>query len=359
MSTLTGADADELERIARSLRTAADELDGHAGSLTATLRSVAWVGYVASRFESQWNGAHRRHIVSASQSVRDAAARLEHDAAEQRHASRAHGSPGAGPAVPPDGGPRVPQGGNSSGSTPDPTRPDVVDRVDDVLERLGVDHDTVGVIADIAADLTASGVTDELIGILTDEGFVDLLAHAGQVLDAGQFVVDTITDFAENPVLPLDERIVHSLADAAVRFGLDQGMEHAAEFLAGAATTALLPGFGVILAPVVGNIAGAIAGEVMDVVVDAADDAIDVVDVVADGVVAAYREVKATFGLLVDVAQAAAAVVGGAVDLAGDAAGAVLDAGGSVAGGVADAAGALVDVGGDMVDAIGGLFGSG
>lgn len=359
MSTsMLGADADELERQAQALRAAADELDAHAGSVTSTLRSVAWVGGVATRFGSQWGGGHRPRIHSTAQYVRDAAAQLDRNAGEQRQASRVGGTSGtAGP-----GGSDGSDGSGGSGqagsppTTSDPSRPEVADRIAEALEILGVHHSDISLIADIAEDLADNGVVGELIDILTDKDFVNLLDNAGHFLDVGAFVVDTVTDFAENPGLPFDERIVHSLADAAVRFGLDQGMEKAAEFLAGAATTALLPGFGAILAPFIGNIAGAIAGEVMDVVVEAVDGATDFVDSIADAVVDAYQNAKEVFGVVADVAEAAADVAGAAWDLTTDAAGAVVDAGGAVVGGIADAGGSVIDAGGDVVGAIGGLF---
>lgn len=363
-TTLVGADADELERIATSLRSAADELDGHAGSVTATLRSVAWVGGVATRFGSNWNGGHRPRIISTAQYVRDAAAQLDRNAAEQRQASQSGTGGSGGAAVPPGGttpggttpGGTTPggttPGGGSSGPIPDSESPEYLGRIEDLLGSLGLARDQIEMVADLAERFKDSGEVGKLLDLLTDDNFATFLKGAGHVLDAGSVIVDAVTDFAENPDLPFDERIVHALADTAVRFGLNQGMEFAAEWLAGAATTALLPGFGAILAPFVGDIAGAIAGEVMDVVVDAIDGATDAVDAVADAVVAAYREVKDVVGVVADVAEAAVEVVGGAIDLAGDAAGAVIDAGGAVI----DAGGAAIDTGLDIAGDVAGAL---
>lgn len=339
MSTaLIGADADELERVAATLRSAADELEGHAGSITVTLRSVAWVGGVATRFGSSWNGGHRPRIGSTAQYVRDAAGQLERNAAEQRRASRV-GTGGGSSIGPPSGSTN---GNNSSGSAPGPVRPEHVDRVQQLLDGLGLAHEQIEIVADLAERLGEHGQIGKLIDLLTDDAFATFLEGANHVLDAGSIIVDAVTDFAEHPDLPFDERIVHALADTAVRFGLNQGMEFAAEWLAGAATTALLPGFGVVLAPFVGDIAGAIAGQLMDLAVDAVDGATDFVDTVADAAVAAYQDVKAVVGVVADVAEAAVEVVGGAIDLAGDAAGAVIDAGGTVISTGADVAGGVV-----------------
>jgi len=331
-TTMLGADAAELERIADTLRSAADELDGHAGSVTTTLRSVAWVGGVATRFGSSWDGSHRPRIASTAQYVRDAAARLDRNAAEQRRASR---SVAGGLVDPAPAGPT--SGTNSSGVAPGPERPAYVDRIDRLLEGLGLTAAQIEVVVDLAERLSEHGEIGKLIDVLTDDAFAAFLDGAGHVLDAGSVIVDAVTDFAEHPDLAFDDRIVHALADTAVRFGLNQGMEFAAEWLAGAATTALLPGFGVVLAPFVGDVAGAIAGQLMAVAVDAVDTATDIVDTIADAAVAAYQDMKAVAGVVADVAEAAVEVVGGAIDLAGDAADAIFDAGGTVIG----AAGAL------------------
>lgn len=337
-TTLLGADADELERIAGMLRAAADELDGHAGSVTATLRSVAWVGGVATRFGSNWHGGHRPRIASTAQYVRDAAARLDRNAAEQRQASRAAG--GSAPAGSVGSG-RAGGAGTSIGDVR-PGSP-TLDRLGDLLSTLGLGRDVLEALSEHAHILDGAGV-DTLLDILTDDDFVALLSGLDHVLEVGDVVVNLVTDFVEHPDLPFDERVVHALADAATRFGVDQGVEYAANFLAQAATTALLPGLGAALAPFAGQAAGAIADAVIGQIIDAVDDATDFVDIAADAAVDAYRALKETFGLVLDAAGAVIDVAGDAIDLAGDAAGAIADAGGAV-----------LDVGGDIV---GGVVGS-
>ena len=347
MSALVGADADELEELARMLRSAADELDGHAGSVTATLRSVAWVGGVATRFGSNWSGGHRPRINSTARYVRDAAAALDRNAAEQRRASRGS-TADPGDRWPASSGSSPLAGGTVSGAGPVPARSGSLGQIDELLGGLGLARDQIEMVADLVDRLSEHGEIGRVIDLLTDDAFVTFLRGADHVLDAGSVIVDVVGDVADHPGLPFDERIVHALADTAVRFGLSQGMEVAAEWLAGAATAALLPGFGAILAPFVGGMSGAIAGELLDVVVDVVDDAIDGVDLIADGVVATYQGVKDAVGIVADVAEAAFEVAGGAVDLAGDAAGAVLDVGGAAIDAGADLAGLAGDVVGSV-----------
>ena len=343
-TTMLGADADELERIANTLRAAADELDGHAGSVTATLRSVAWVGGVATRFGSNWHGGHRPRIASTAQYVRDAATQLDRNAAEQRRASQAAGGTGG------TGGPVGSGGAGGSSSSVDAAGSPALDRLGDLIATFGLSRDVFEALAEHAHILEGPGV-DELLDILTNDDFVALLSGLDRVLEVGDVVVDLVSDFVEHPDLPFDERVVHALADAATRFGIDQGVEYAANFLAQAATTALLPGLGAALAPFAGQAAGAIADAVIGQIVDAVDDATDIVDIAADAAVDAYQAIKEAFGLVLDVAGAVIDVAGDAIDLAGDAAGAVVDVGGAVI----DAGGAVLGAGADVV---GGVVGS-
>ncbi len=367
MSTrLLGADADELERIAQTLRSSAHELEDHAASLTSTLRSVAWVGGVATRFGAHWNGGHRPRIISTAHYVRDAAAQLDRNAAEQRLASRAQeGSPGGigstSPTAPAGDSPIGPFEPDT-GTADDPTssdgepRSDVLDGLGPLLAALGLGRDVLEALAEHADVLDGVGV-DELIDVLTDDGFIVVLEGLDTLLDVGDVVVDLVTDFVEQPGLPFDERIVHALADAATRFSIDQGVEYAAAFLAQAATAALLPGLGAALAPFVGKVAGAVADAFIGGVIDIVDGATDVVDLAADAAVEAYQALKETFGVILDAVGAVIDVADAALDLTMDAAGSAVDAGADVIVRVVDVGGAVA---GGVVDAgstVGGWLG--
>lgn len=335
-TTMYGADADELERIAGTLRSAADELDGHAGSVTTTLRSVAWVGGVATRFGANWIGGHRPRIVSTAEYVRVAAARLDRNAAEQRRAGRAVGGTGdAAGAVSTNGGTLGSSSSTAGGESP------TLDRLGALLGVLGHGRGVLDALAQHAHVLEGAGV-DGLLDILTNDDFVALLSGLDTVIEVGDVLVDLVGDFVEHPDLPFDERVVHALADASTRFGIDRGVEYAANFLVQAATTALLPGLGAALAPFAGQAAGAIADAVIGEIIESVDGATDVVDIAADAAVEVYRTLEDTFGLVIDAAGAVIDVAGDAVDLAGDAAGALVDGGGAVVGTGVDAAIAVV-----------------
>ena len=326
MHTLAGADADALDHAALALRAAAADLDARADGLTAEVRSVAWVGGVAERFEANWRRTHRPRIRATVDAVRAAAERLERHAAEQRAASRASPLPS-----------RIEsQTGGWSGAIPgDGAEHRLLGGLQALLDGLDAGRD---VVESVIATVDRLGPSDgfehlaDFVDVLTDEAVRNLLIGADVVLDAGSVVVDLVADFVEHTTLSFDERLVHALADTAARFGVEQGMETAAQWLAGAATAALVPAFGAVLAPLAGEIAGVVAGEIVDAAIDAVDGATDVVDTIADAAVDAYRAVTASLGLLFDAGELAVAVVDGAVDVVGDAAGAIGDILGGVFG---------------------------
>jgi hypothetical protein len=350
---MVGADADELERSASLLRDAATQLDQSAGSMTATLRAVAWVGGVATRFTGQWNGTYRPRMASTSQFLRDAATQLDRNAAEQRQASRSGTGGQGGP--PPPSGPLPPADPAPAGSTPpagpvppsgDP-EPDteLLDRIGDVLDELGLDRDMLEALAKLIQELGPTG--DQLLDLLGNQDFIDLLKASSNVLDVAGFVLDVVTDVVEHPGLALDERLVHALADASIRFGISEGIDKGVEFLTASLTTALLPGLGAVFAPFVAEVSGAIAKEIAGRAIDAIDGATDFVDWSSDRAVDIYRSIKDGFGLLVDLGEGVVDIVGNAWDLAGDAAGWVDDG----IDWVGDAAGGA---GGWLLDQLGG-----
>jgi surface antigen len=102
MSRRYGADADQLGRIAIELRRAAEDIDGEASTLTKTLDRISWLGDVATSYVGQWTGVQLPRIGLSTQFLRDAAADLDRNAAEQREASAGVSgvSGGAAPANP-------------------------------------------------------------------------------------------------------------------------------------------------------------------------------------------------------------------------------------------------------------------
>jgi len=88
---LVGADVDQLRALARTMTQAADRLDGVTTSVSSQLTSTRWVGHDAEQYRSQWQSESSGLIRSASVALRDAAAALERNAADQEQTSGAAG----------------------------------------------------------------------------------------------------------------------------------------------------------------------------------------------------------------------------------------------------------------------------
>jgi hypothetical protein len=88
---MVGADADRLDAAAATMRRAADELDEHSGALGRLLGGLSWLGQLAGAFLNMWNSNHKPQLHSTASFIRDAAAKLEAQAKQQRSASEMGG----------------------------------------------------------------------------------------------------------------------------------------------------------------------------------------------------------------------------------------------------------------------------
>lgn len=107
MSVVWGADADALDAAAVQLEQAADQFDVSAGQLGSTLGGLRWLGNIAVSFSDVWNSRHRPGLARTAGFLRENAATLRRQAADQRRASNSDGTTSAsgwGPApLPPSG----------------------------------------------------------------------------------------------------------------------------------------------------------------------------------------------------------------------------------------------------------------
>lgn len=318
--SLVGADPEQLDRAAAELRAVADELDAHARALSASLRSVAWAGGVASQFAARWAGGYHPRMVSAAGFVRAAAGRLDQHAAEQRLASGVTAGSPLTEACP------LPEPPGASDSTSSGWEPE--GEILDTWEALVGDADlrqraldAGSALASLAGELDA-GDAEALIEFLTDPTFVQALDAAEVAVDVGGFVVDFVQDFAAHPALAVDERLFHALADGAMRLGLNEGAEWATQWLFATAGSILAPGLGTAGGVVLGKLAGVVLGEVNDRVLGAVDDAAGFVDWAADRALDVYRTAKALGGFAADAFEALVRLgpvdVDGLLDIAGD-----------------------------------------
>ncbi len=98
-SAFWGADAGELETLARQVQSAAAELVSIAESLSSTLLGTTWKGPDAEMFLSDWHSVHSRTLAGASEVLRQAASKLDFEARQQMAASGANSGVGASGAV--------------------------------------------------------------------------------------------------------------------------------------------------------------------------------------------------------------------------------------------------------------------
>ncbi len=187
----------------------------------------------------------------------------------------------------------------------------------------------------------------EFLAKINQSGIADFVKTMGTVFDVADVVVNMAMDFVEHSSLPMDERVLHSLTDAAIRFGVSEGAEHGVTVLMAAAGS-FVPVLGTAVGAAVGKVVGFAISEAAKLGFKELDGHFDVVDKVADQVVDAYRGVKNTVEFVgdrvEDVREAAKNVVDGATDIAGE---------------IQDAAGDFVDGLGGGVDKVGRWLGIG
>jgi hypothetical protein len=270
-----GADAEELERIATQFRRTADELDGEGSALTGILNRVAWLGDLATRYLDNWTGVQIPKIGLSTQFLREAADQMDANAREQRATSSA-GTGALGPVAP------TPTGGDAD-------LDGVWGDLKDILDKLGLPKDVIKLILEGLEGVIGADQLRMLLDNLLTPGLMKAFEVAGHVMDVASVVIDLAKDFANHSYLPMDERIVHAIADAAIRFGLDQGVEIAAQWAMGALAGAFSGGSATLVGAAAGKIAGVVLSEVIEMGIDALDGAVDIVDTLADLGLERYR----------------------------------------------------------------------
>jgi surface antigen len=337
MSQTFGADADELDRLAAAFRQAADELDADGSQLTQLLNNVAWMGDVAGRFVGDWTGVRVPQIGLSTRFLRDAAAVLAANAAEQRRASGgASGSIGAIPRIPPR--PAEPP-------EQDEDRPEVWDALEGALTAMGLASGAVNAVIDGLTEFLGPDQVQELLDNLLTPGFVSAFKLLDQALDLSTALVSMARDFGEHAHLPMDERLVHAVTVASIGFAASKGVEAAVTW-AMTALGSVVPVLGTGVGMVAGKVIGFALAEGIEWGLDKLDDAYDVTGQAADLVVEGYRRLEDFGGDVVD-------VIGGAVEVVGSVGDAVVDGATDVIGAVGDAGGAVVD---GVSGFVGGLF---
>ncbi|HRE03257.1 MAG TPA: hypothetical protein PLV68_18310, partial [Ilumatobacteraceae bacterium] len=227
-------------------------------------------------------------------------------------------------------------GGGGGGGAGDDEDSGAWDRVQSILEGLGLSQ---GAIEAIIEALRKSGkLPDEgLLAVLGNDQLMGFIKGAGVVLDIVGVIVDFATDYIDHPNLPTDERIIHALYDTALRFAMSEGVEAGVTWLMAAAGS-VVPVLGTAVGAAVGKVVGWALGEAVEFGLDKLDEHTDFVDKYADTVVEGYRAAKQgaewVSDRVDDIKDGAGKVVDGAKDVAGKVGQGARDAAGKVGGGI-------------------------
>jgi hypothetical protein len=176
--TQLGADPDHLRDLARSLRSAAGQLDTLSFGLARRARAAGWRGPDAEAFERRWQVEHRPRLHHVSEQLVDLSRRAERHADEQLRASggaamATHAFLPASPAVTTPKGPASPD--QPSPARPMPALPRSEDRYSG-----GIDLRIGPVVGSLSGDLTLQRLGDDRVRVVFAQA-----AGLGAALSAG------------------------------------------------------------------------------------------------------------------------------------------------------------------------------
>ncbi len=318
MVSVTGANPDELDRLAASFTSTATKVADARRALNPKINTAPWRGRDADRFRHQWSNEHRRAIDAAIAFLNQGANDLHANAQQQRQASKDGGAGRDLSALyiaPKDGG------GTRDGGADD------ADAVVDLLRALGLSSDQIKKLLDSIGD--AKSKLGLIADILDDKETLAFLKAAGKVLDAVDVVIDFVTDLAENAgTLATDELIVHAVVETAIRYAVDEGAGKVVELITPFLMSAIpIPvastAAGVVIGKVIGYVVNQAVGAVVGDQVDQLDRKYNIYDGPADAAVDGYKYLKEHDFNVTDIAidkakDIAGDVVDGAQDWAGD-----------------------------------------
>lgn len=250
MVSMSGADAEALDALAQRLEAVSIRLVTRERLLGRSIHASPWEGRGADRFRSQWSNEHSRSLIDASAFLRSGSDVLRRNAEEQRAASESGG-----------GMIRL-----STPSTPAPSAAgDPADELRKLLEGMGLSVEQVKALLDKLG--TAVEVLEKINKILENEALQQFLDKAGSALGVVDGVLDMVsdflTDFVEHAHLPVDEALVHAIAETGVRFAVSEGAQAAVELLT-PVIMSVVPVVGTATGWVVGKVVGFVVGEVVD-----------------------------------------------------------------------------------------------
>jgi len=351
-----GADADELEAIAKELDQYEQELgqlllEGVGAvslvGLSATLNTI-WMGPRATEFAGIWEARHLLRIREVQATLKDAASDLRTNAADQRRTSLGSGGKYQPPKT------ALSPIHNSGGNNDRPSDVEGLEWLEEISDAIGLGEDVwEGLVKSLR--ITDPDVLKALGDFIGDHlgvlRFAEGLSFVGDAVGAlTTFAKDFVQQYADG--LPLDEVILHATFEMAGYIGVDAGLKKFSAWAAGAITGAITAGVG---APV-GAAIGWFGGEILSEAAKAALDAFDGLEHAADFYVMQYRMLKSGVEFVVDASGQIVEIAGEAVDVVIEGGEVVVNVIGDVADDVVDG---IVDVGANVIDAGGDLISGG
>lgn len=314
MGTMTGADAEALDRAADEFARAADRLRSGRARVERNVYAAPWRGRGADVFRQEWSSRRRVELQAAADFLDGAVTTLRRNAEEQRSASEGHG--GAAPQTP--GGSAPPGPSTDSDLGPD------LDRIRLQLELLGL---PVGAIKDALELMLALAATPgfdlgPVLSTLENLGRIaDLSEVVGKVskgLDIAGYAIDFITALGDHSELPFDEMLVAATVTVGVSVGMSMGAEVAGQLVGKAVAAGLIAtGVGAPAAPLADFVVSRVASFAVGEGLEYADEKLDISENSVEMALDAYRYVKTH-----DLGDMAVDVIQGvgekAVDLAED-----------------------------------------
>lgn len=311
--TFLGADPEQLDLLARDFEQAAERLDAAYSTVEVRVVRSAWDGGDADGFRQAWTGGCRRAFSAAAAHLRQGATTLRANAEDQRRASAGDGGAigGVGGEVP----------GPSAGEDDDGLRA----TIEKIAEGLGLGKDALELLLDQLGVLDPGAVAALGTFLAAHPVVLETLGILGEVIDIGQVVVDFAVDWIDHAHLPVDERLLHSLAFAGVGVAASEGAKWVTAKIGGAlASMAATP---------IGGAAGYLGGFAMGFAIEKIFEASGAQGFVADAALEAYQEAKEVGGVVIDaVSDGVDTVVDGAENVADT----IVEGGQHVVGGIID-----------------------
>ncbi len=284
MATMTGADADALDRAAHELHRAAEQLRSGRTRVERPLYSAPWHGRGADAFRQEWSSSRQAEILAAAAFLDSAVTVLRRNAEEQRRASSSG-----------EGSSRQSPGGSDTKAE----LPPELEELRHKLELLGLSISQIKAALDLMLRLAETPGFDlgpflstiENLGHIAD--ISNVVGMAGTGLDIVGYVMDFFDGAAKYSNLPFDEMMIAATVTMGVAVAMDAGKKVAGDLVGkGVAAFLLSTGVGAPAAPLAGFVASKVASHFAGEGLDYMDEHFDISGNAAESALEVYRYTK-------------------------------------------------------------------